>query len=117
MKFDNYTRKGKVLRVVNGNTLDIEVDLGFNVKIVARVDLARLEAAEQFTEIGEKAKQDLNIQFHHVPDVTLTFDRHPNDRFRWIAEVWDDMGRNVSDLLLLNNSGKFDGTLVVQVLA
>lgn len=46
MRMDNYVRKAKVVRVVDGDTIDVLVDLGFDITIKERVRLARINAPE-----------------------------------------------------------------------
>lgn len=58
-----YRYRAKVLRVVDGDTIDFEIDLGFNVLIRERVRLYGINAPETRTrdkkekEAGEKAEQ------------------------------------------------------------
>lgn len=41
-----YVYRAKVLKVVDGDTLDLEVDLGFSIKHEIRVRLARIDTPE-----------------------------------------------------------------------
>ena len=43
---DLYMRCGRVLRVVDGDTLDIEIDLGWSLKFTERVRLAEVDTPE-----------------------------------------------------------------------
>lgn len=43
-----YTFKCNVLRVIDGDTLDLEIDLGFNIKIKERIRLYGLDTPETF---------------------------------------------------------------------
>jgi hypothetical protein len=116
VKFDNQVRKAKVIRIVNGNTLDLEVNLGFGITALKRVDLARVSHCDQFTEVGQKARVSMGREFHFVKDVTVQFDKHPEDSSRFIGEVWMDDGRNVSDYLLTNGFASPDDERRVNVL-
>ena len=52
-----YTYKIKLLRVVDGDTIDAEIDLGFDVKIKKRIRFMGLNAPESRTrDLEEKAK-------------------------------------------------------------
>lgn len=57
--FGTYIYEAKVVRVVGGDTLDIEVDLGFTVRVKVRVKLARIDVYEmrigKYTGPKEKA--------------------------------------------------------------
>lgn len=116
MKQINNVRKAKVIGVVNGNTMDMEIDLGFGMKIIRRIDLARISPNEQFSDKGDKAAQWMQGYFvHEVPDVILQFsNRNPSDRL--LAEVWDDLGQNVSDFILEKGWGELDETRRVDVI-
>lgn len=57
-----YTYNCKILKVVDGDTLDIELDLGFTVLIKERVRLIGIDAPEIFGKDAEPAGQ-LSAQF------------------------------------------------------
>jgi len=117
MKTINNVRAAKVIRVVNGNTLDMEIDLGLGVVVTRRVDLARINPLEQFSDKGDKAKLWMrNCFIGEVPHAIIQFSRHPEEPDRVIAEVWDDLDRNISDYLIQNNMGELDENLTVNVL-
>ena len=49
-------RVKKVLRVVDGDTIDVDIDLGFNVSYTQRVRLAGIDTPEsRTTDLKEKA--------------------------------------------------------------
>ena len=54
-----YTYKAKLVRVVDGDTLDVFVDLGFNVWIKRRVRLVGIDAYETRTRNKEEKKKGL----------------------------------------------------------
>lgn len=117
MKHEDYVRKAKVVRVVDGDTLDIDIDLGFGIQRRERVRLARVDCDERFTEKGKEATAYLNNQFHFVKDVTIQSGKNPRDKYgRYIAEVWNDVGQNISDLLLKEKLAILYGELTVNVL-
>lgn len=104
MKYETYVRKAKVIRVVDGDTLDVELDLGCRVKKQERIRLARINAPERFTEEGKAATGFLRSHFGIVQEITIQTGKNPEDKYgRYIAEIWDDLGRNLSDLLLTEN--------------
>lgn len=63
MKFkDTYTRKAKVINIVDGDTFDGEVDLGFNIKIKERFRVLGIDAPEKSgvtRDAGLRSKQYL----------------------------------------------------------
>ncbi len=54
-----YHYKAKLIRVIDGDTVELEVDLGFNVKIVEKFRLYGIDAPERFTEDGKVASDCL----------------------------------------------------------
>lgn len=44
--------RAQITKVVDGDTVDVKVDLGFAVTISQRVRLAGLDAPERYTELG-----------------------------------------------------------------
>lgn len=67
----------RVLRVVDGDTVDVLIDLGFNIKTKQRVRLHGVDAPETRTrdliekQQGLQAKQYLEQLFKHANTVTL----------------------------------------------
>lgn len=49
-----YQYKGKVLKVIDGDTYDIEVDLGFNTKKTERFRLKNIDTPEVWRPISEE---------------------------------------------------------------
>ena len=53
-----YTYRGRLIRVVDGDTIEVDIDLGFNVLLGQRkLRLAELDTPEIKTEEGKYAKQ------------------------------------------------------------
>lgn len=50
-----YKYRAEVVRVVDGDTVDAEVDLGFDVKLLARFRLLGINAPEKNTQDGMKS--------------------------------------------------------------
>lgn len=50
-----YNYMAKVTRVVDGDTIDVEIDLGFDIWHKVRLRLAHIDAYEKSTEIGKEA--------------------------------------------------------------
>jgi micrococcal nuclease len=49
----------RIEKIVDGDTVDIAVDLGFHVNTLVRVRLANINAPETYTEDGQVAKSQL----------------------------------------------------------
>lgn len=48
-----YTYKATILKIVDGDTVDVEIDLGFDIRTVQRIRLAGLNAPEHNTAAGQ----------------------------------------------------------------
>ena len=57
-----YRYNAKVMRVVDGDTLDLEIDLGFNIKINERVRLFGIDTPETRTRDLEEKKRGLEAK-------------------------------------------------------
>ena len=90
--YQYYCYFGKLIRVVDGDTIDLEVDLGFNVHIKERFRLIDVDCPEtrgEFSEYGEICKQRVIKAFEeHSETVRITSYRNKPDSFgRWIAAI------------------------------
>lgn len=54
-----YTYKCKIIKVIDGDTVDIEIDLGFNIRLKERIRLHGVDTPEIFganaSELGKQA--------------------------------------------------------------
>lgn len=51
-----FTYKAKVIKIVDADTLDVEIDLGFNIHYKVRLRLSNVDAPELKTKEGKEAK-------------------------------------------------------------
>lgn len=86
---ESYNREARVINVVDGDTIDVIIDLGFHIAMEERLRLLRVDTPEKFgptKEAGITAKEytkskllDRNVMIH----------TEKADSFkRWLAEVW-----------------------------
>jgi micrococcal nuclease len=70
-------RVKKVLKVVDGDTIDVDIDLGFSVSFTQRVRLAGIDTPESRTKdlkekaLGLEVKEHLNKQLKDALTVTI----------------------------------------------
>ena len=94
-----YEYKSTVSKVVDGDTVDLVVDLGFRVYTKIRVRLARVDTAEMNTDEGKEVKALVQQKLPVGSEVMLTSSK--GDRYgRWIGELVTGAGQNISDWLL-----------------
>jgi micrococcal nuclease len=98
-----YEYKAKVMNVVDGDTIDALVDLGFKVQVMQRLRLARVDTPER-TQPGYAAARDFVRGLVEGKEVTIT--THKVSKWGYfLADVVID-GRDVSDMLIASNLGK-----------
>lgn len=104
-----YAYKAKLERWVDGDTLILEIDLGFYVKRTERIRLARIDTPEMNSEVCfqiRKAKHARMVGRKFCPEgstVEIQTFKIKKDRYaRYIAEVHFE-GKNLSDYLLEQN--------------
>lgn len=104
---DNFTRKARVIRVIDGDTIEVDIDLGFYSSIRQRIRLLRIDCDEIVglnKQSGLEAKiftesKVLKKEIYLVTEKTDTFSR-------WLGEVYfyeNGILKNLSDELLENN--------------
>lgn len=80
-----YLYSGKIERVLDGDTLDVTIDVGFNIKSKDRIRIFGVNAPEMSTPEGIKAKEflegliqvnGLDIVFYSIKDKRETFGRY-----------------------------------------
>lgn len=93
----------KVERVVDGDTIDIAIDLGFSLHYKTRVRLSGIDTAEKNTELGKQTKE-------YVKGVL------EGKSFRIQTTKPDKYGRILGELFLPDNSS-FNKSLIEKGLA
>lgn len=100
--------QGKVFNVVDGDTLDVEIDLGFKIATKQRIRLAHVDTPEKGQENYAEAKK-------LVEDLTLNKNvflrtSKPSKWGYYLAEVITETGQDVAQVLISQNLGqKYEG--------
>jgi endonuclease YncB( thermonuclease family) len=93
---DNNTRKAIIIQVHDGDTLDAEVDLGYNIKTKIRIRLARINAPEIFGD--EKPKGLISKKFVE--------DNFFNKEVQLIDSGLDSFRRNLTEVYVNFNGSQ-----------
>ena len=103
-----YNYQAKVVRWVDGDTVLLDIDLGFFVTRQERIRLARVNAPELSSGIPYQERLAIHARTvvkKFCPEgsmVTITTEKNKRDQFaRYIGEVILK-GKNVSDFLIRN---------------
>lgn len=100
-----YTYNCQILRVVDGDTLDLEIDLGFNVRIRERVRLIGVDTPEVF---GKNASPEGTV----ASDFTKAWVEKYTSQdgvFRYNSLKYDSKdkyGRALGTISFIDNTGK-----------
>ena len=105
-----YEYKAEIVRVVDGDTLDLDIDLGFGVTKRERIRLARVDAWErrgvERTQGIEATNFVVALAELHDYECLVRTSKEKGKYGRYIAEVYFDTTRvkdewlNLSDLLV-----------------
>ncbi|VFM96173.1 MAG: micrococcal nuclease [Candidatus Kentron sp. G] len=94
---DYHRYRCSVSRVVDGDTVDLVVDLGFRIRIDVRVRLAGIDAPERYTEDGKKATARVKAL---APAIVSVSTSKTGKYGRWLATLYDEDGRDINALLV-----------------
>ena len=91
-----YTIK-KIKRIIDGDTIDIDIDLGFNLTITHRVRLKGIDAAETRTKDLEEKAEGIKAR--------LWLEKELSREGEWIIETHkeDKYGRILGTLYLIGD--------------
>lgn len=94
-----YTYKARVSRIVDGDTIDVDIDLGFGMTSFQRLRFARINAPEvrgEEKEAGQVAKGVVDEKI--PPGSEIMIHTEKDDSFgRYIAEIWYGDGVNLNE--------------------
>lgn len=105
-----YTYSAELLKVIDGDTIEVDFDLGFGVWLRnQRIRLAGIDTPESRTTIkeekirGELSKAKLK-EILASKRLTITTTLDPNEKFgRILGFVTNELGVNVNNWLINNN--------------
>lgn len=98
----NWEYKATILNAIDGDTLDVVVDLGFRISHEQRVRLYGVNTPERGQPGYAEAQ---NMVKSHVGSEVVIRTIKPHDKYgRWLAEVLID-GRSLSDALIASGHG------------
>lgn len=80
-----------VSRVVDGDTVDLSVDVGFRIDLRIRTRLKGINAPEVSTPEGKAARKALQERLPPLSFVMVETFRDPGDKYgRWLAAIRHD---------------------------
>ncbi len=112
-----YRYRARCLRIIDADTLDVEVDLGFRTHIRTPLRLLGVNAPERSTEPGRRAIEYVSVWISKTgirTDLVIESAKagdYSGDKYgRWLATVWDEQGRCLNaDLLAAGHAVPMGG--------
>jgi micrococcal nuclease len=96
-----FNYQAKILRIVDGDTVDLQVDLGFKVSIDIRVRLTEINAPELSTPEGVKSKEWLERKIEPNQSVIVSTFKNPGDPYgRWLGKITTEQFGDLSSYIL-----------------
>lgn len=101
----------ELVRVVDGDTLKVKIDLGFSIHTVQTLRLAGIDAPERHTEKGKVVKQYLIDRLAPgVPLLVKTTKGVAVEKYgRYLAEVWYGATHINTELVTLGLAVPYSG--------
>lgn len=97
-----YTYNATITKVVDGDTVDLLVDLGFHAEINIRTRLLGLNAPEVKEQAGKDARDALRAKLPVGTRVDVQTFKDPGDKYgRWLAQI--DAGDENINAWLIDN--------------
>jgi endonuclease YncB( thermonuclease family) len=85
----NYCYKATILKVIDGDTLKLNIDVGFHFHVHVSIRLLNVLAPELPTKRGNQIAIALRAQLPIGTAVTVA--THRQDKYgRWLGTVWQD---------------------------
>lgn len=101
-----YRYKAKVLRVVDGDTIDAKVELGFNINLEERFRLIGFDAPETYRpksederSAGLRATETLQSL---IGDKEVIIESNKHGKYRWLATVYlpSELDKSINQLMI-----------------
>lgn len=84
-----YTYEARVIRVVDGDTIDLDIDLGFHTRVIKRIRLSFINAPERHTDLGKRSKDFLLKNIPEGSKVIIKTQLDSTDKYgRVLGEIF-----------------------------
>lgn len=109
---DLYQYKGKINRVVDADTVDAQLDLGFGITMTQRFRIQNYDAPETWKPRNEAEKQHGKeataraIELLMEKDILFQSSKVPGIYGRYGATIWLEDGRNFGEVMISEGFAK-----------
>lgn len=105
-----YTYTARVLRVIDGDTYDVEIDVGFRMVTRLPLRLAHVDAPEHNTTAGQGVIAFVTAFLGPLPRPVLVRTYKPTDKYgRYLADVFVDGADLGATLLTTDRAKAYEG--------
>lgn len=99
--FELYRYRAALLRVVDGDTVQLDVDLGLETSRKLSVRLYGLNAPERNTSDGKKSMAWLIARLANIKQLYIATEKDRQEKFgRYLAVLYDEAGANINRELI-----------------
>lgn len=97
-----YTYRAIVIKVIDGDTVDLNIDLGFHISVSKRIRLSLIDASEMNTDAGKQAKQFVSDKLSEGKSVIVQTKLDSSDKYgRILGEIFlDDSISSINKMLI-----------------
>jgi micrococcal nuclease len=98
-----YQYKCKVLKVIDGDTVDCSVDLGFRISIEMRFRLFGIDAPEMRTDAGKASRAKLLELMPVGSELIVNTNKDKQEKYgRYLGTFFDRDGNNVNVRMVMS---------------
>jgi micrococcal nuclease len=84
-----YIYRGKVIKIVDGDTVVIQIDLGFNMTMIDSFRLYGINAPEMSTQAGKDTKLYLGYILPLNSEIVVQTHKDKREKYgRWLAKIF-----------------------------
>lgn len=98
---------GYITKVIDGDTIDVELDLGFHITISRRIRMLGYDAPERHSPEGKSITQLFRDLYEGKPIICYT--KKQGKYGRWLGEIFTRDGVSINELMKVKvNGGKLN---------
>lgn len=84
-----YTYYAKVIKVIDGDTIDLDIDLGFHIRVTKRIRLSFINAPEMNARGGKESKAYVQSFLEDQQQVIIKTELDKTDKYgRLLGEIF-----------------------------
>lgn len=102
-----YDYKAKIIKVVDGDTIWADIDLGFDITVRRKIRLAGIDAPELSTQEGKECSAYLKEVLPPDKDIVLISKKTLDKYGRFVAVIYTDAYRNINAEMVATGRAKY----------